>query len=433
MMVADSLKAVISQSLLPRRDGPGRVAAFEILRNTPAVGGLIRDAKTFQIPTAIQTGAGVGHAAHGRGPAAAGPGGHHRAARGLGPRAAQGRLRAVPGGGRGARRERRRAPPRRRRLDTKTKQVGEVDVLSVGTNRIDRFLAILPKRNGSDLHLSVGSPPVVRIDGELERMRYRVLTEGDFFNLVGPITPPRIWEAYRETGDVDFAYQMGKQARFRVNLFRQERGSAAVFRLIPSRVPTAEDLEPAGADRRPLRGPARPDPRHRSDRQRQVDQPGGDPRPHEQAARAPRRDDRRPHRVRPHQRQVGLHAARDRPGRPELRRGREGGDPRGPRLSARRRDAGSRDDAHGADGGARPACSSSPRSTRTPRPRPSTASSTPSPRPSRSRCASSSPRSCAASSPSSSSARKAAGGCRPSRSSSARARSPTRSARARPP
>jgi twitching motility protein PilT len=60
MMVADSLKAVISQSLLPRRDGSGRIAAFEILRNTPAVAGLIRDAKTFQIPTAMQTGAASG-------------------------------------------------------------------------------------------------------------------------------------------------------------------------------------------------------------------------------------------------------------------------------------------------------------------------------------------------------------------------------------
>ena len=124
----------------------------------------------------------------------------------------------------------------------KTTLVGEVDVLSTGTNRIDRFLAILPKRNGSDLHLSVGSPPIVRIDGELERMRYRVLTEGDYFNLIGPITPLRIWESFQESGDVDFAYQMGKEARYRVNLFRQERGSAAVFRLIPSRVPTAEDL-----------------------------------------------------------------------------------------------------------------------------------------------------------------------------------------------
>ena len=60
MMIADSLKAVISQMLLPRRDGSGRVAAFEILRNTGNVAGMIRDGKTFQIPTAIQTGASAG-------------------------------------------------------------------------------------------------------------------------------------------------------------------------------------------------------------------------------------------------------------------------------------------------------------------------------------------------------------------------------------
>src|SRR5215467_4082715 len=60
VMISESLKAVISQSLLPRRDGTGRVAAFEILRNTPNVAGLIRDSKTFQIPTAIQTGSAHG-------------------------------------------------------------------------------------------------------------------------------------------------------------------------------------------------------------------------------------------------------------------------------------------------------------------------------------------------------------------------------------
>ncbi len=60
MMIADSLKAVISQALLARRDGSGRVAAYEILRNTPNVAGLIRDGKTFQIPTAMQTGAAAG-------------------------------------------------------------------------------------------------------------------------------------------------------------------------------------------------------------------------------------------------------------------------------------------------------------------------------------------------------------------------------------
>ena len=109
-------------------------------------------------------------------------------------------------------------------------------------NRIDRFLAILPKRGGSDLHLSVGSPPIVRIDGELERMRYRALTEEDFYNLVAPVTPGSLWESFQKAGDVDFAYQMGQEARFRVNLLRQERGSAAVLRLIPQRIPTAEDL-----------------------------------------------------------------------------------------------------------------------------------------------------------------------------------------------
>ena len=59
-MIADSLKAVVSQSLLPRRDGNGRVAAWEVLRNSPAVAGLIREARTFQLPTAIQTGSAAG-------------------------------------------------------------------------------------------------------------------------------------------------------------------------------------------------------------------------------------------------------------------------------------------------------------------------------------------------------------------------------------
>jgi len=133
--------------------------------------------------------------------------------------------------------------PAPRETAEKVVQVGQLDIVSTGTNRIDRFLSVLPKRNGSDLHLSVGTSPILRIDGDLERIRYRALTEGDFYNLVGPIAPPRIWTQYGETADVDFAYQMGSDARFRVNLFRQERGSAAVFRLIPARVPTVEELD----------------------------------------------------------------------------------------------------------------------------------------------------------------------------------------------
>jgi twitching motility protein PilT len=109
-------------------------------------------------------------------------------------------------------------------------------------NRIDRFLSILPTSNGSDLHLAVGSPPILRLDGELERSRFRSLTDGDFENLVRPITPSPLWDTYIASGDVDFAYQMGQEGRFRVNLFRQEHGPGAVFRLIPSRMPTCEEL-----------------------------------------------------------------------------------------------------------------------------------------------------------------------------------------------
>ena len=85
------------------------------------------------------------------------------------------------------------------------------------SSRIDRFLSILPARNGSDLHLAVGSPPILRLDGELERSRYRELTAADYENLVRPITPSHLWDTYLATGDIDFAYQMGQEARFRVN------------------------------------------------------------------------------------------------------------------------------------------------------------------------------------------------------------------------
>lgn len=114
--------------------------------------------------------------------------------------------------------------------------------VSFNYSQIDRFLSILMKRGGSDLHLTVGEPPIIRIDGELERVRYRVIGEGDYYNMLSAITPPDLWSRYQLVGDVDFAYQMGNQARFRTNLFKQERGSAALFRLIPPKVPTVEEL-----------------------------------------------------------------------------------------------------------------------------------------------------------------------------------------------
>ncbi len=111
------------------------------------------------------------------------------------------------------------------------------------SRRIDRFLRLMVDRGASDLHLSCGRPPMFRLSGEMDPIRYRPLTEGDFEAMIRPITPPPLWESWRAAGDADFAYQLDASTRFRVNLFRQERGAGAVFRVIPTRILSIEQLE----------------------------------------------------------------------------------------------------------------------------------------------------------------------------------------------
>ena len=109
-------------------------------------------------------------------------------------------------------------------------------------NRIDTLLRIVVDKKASDLHLAVGSPPIVRVDGDLQRLKWRTLTEDDFESLLSPIAPVKLYEEWKATGDADFAYAMGDIARFRVNVFRQEHGSGAVLRMIPPKVLTVEEL-----------------------------------------------------------------------------------------------------------------------------------------------------------------------------------------------
>ena len=70
-------------------------------------------------------------------------------------------------------------------------------------NRIDRFLKLMKDRGASDLHLSVGRPPIFRLGGRMDPIRYRVLDDNDFTGLMQPATPPHIWESYVATGDAD--------------------------------------------------------------------------------------------------------------------------------------------------------------------------------------------------------------------------------------
>jgi len=117
-----------------------------------------------------------------------------------------------------------------------------VSLADMGANRIDTLLRIVVDKKASDLHLSVGSPPLIRVDGDLQRLKWRTLTEEEYESLVAPIAPEKPFRDWKETGDADFGYSMGKIARFRVNLFRQEHGSGAVMRMIPPKVLTIEEL-----------------------------------------------------------------------------------------------------------------------------------------------------------------------------------------------
>ena len=108
--------------------------------------------------------------------------------------------------------------------------------------RIDNFLQLMNDRGASDLHFTVGQPPILRLHGEIEPIRYKTLSAADFEAFIGEITPERLWGPVKEGGDVDFAYECPGLARFRVNLFKQERGSGAVFRIIPTKLFTMEQL-----------------------------------------------------------------------------------------------------------------------------------------------------------------------------------------------
>ena len=108
--------------------------------------------------------------------------------------------------------------------------------------KIDRFLRLMNDRGASDFHLTVGRPPMVRASGAMETIRYRMISETDFCELLEPVTPESIWQSFVEGGDADYSYEIPGLSRFRVNLFRQQRGSGAVFRVIPTKIMTIEQL-----------------------------------------------------------------------------------------------------------------------------------------------------------------------------------------------
>jgi twitching motility protein PilT len=109
-------------------------------------------------------------------------------------------------------------------------------------SRVDAFLDLLIKQGGSDLHLVSGNPPRIRLYGEIHPIKYRELTENETCDLLYEIMPDRVRSIFDEKGGVDFGYELTGRSRFRVNAFRHLNGIGAVFRSIPEKIMTLQEL-----------------------------------------------------------------------------------------------------------------------------------------------------------------------------------------------
>jgi twitching motility protein PilT len=107
---------------------------------------------------------------------------------------------------------------------------------------IDELLTLVVERNASDLHLAVGVPPIVRVDGELYQTMYDSMTSNIIQSMIYSILTDEQIRAFETTYELDCSYQLGRLARFRVNVYRDKGNLAGAFRLIQAKIPTIRDL-----------------------------------------------------------------------------------------------------------------------------------------------------------------------------------------------
>src|SRR5713101_7558516 len=109
--------------------------------------------------------------------------------------------------------------------------------------KIDAFFNLMFEQKASDLHLSSNNNPMLRINGELQRVDYPPLENDALKTMLYEIAPDYKIKHFEETGDVDFGYEIPEVSRFRANFYNQKNGIGAVFRQIPSTVLSFEDFE----------------------------------------------------------------------------------------------------------------------------------------------------------------------------------------------
>jgi twitching motility protein PilT len=108
--------------------------------------------------------------------------------------------------------------------------------------KIHTFFKLMHDQGASDLHLSAGNQPALRLHGDINRIKYETLTNERLKTLLYEITPQDKIKLFEESGDVDFAYEIHGLGRYRANYFMQNNGISAVFRAIPTEIPTVEQL-----------------------------------------------------------------------------------------------------------------------------------------------------------------------------------------------
>ena len=107
---------------------------------------------------------------------------------------------------------------------------------------LDRFLSLIVKHGGSDLHIGEGQPPKMRVHGDIMPIRDEPISHEEATRMLSEVSGPRNWEIFEQRGDLDFAYEMDEASRFRSNYFKQSDGYGAAFRLIPTKIATLEEL-----------------------------------------------------------------------------------------------------------------------------------------------------------------------------------------------
>jgi twitching motility protein PilT len=112
----------------------------------------------------------------------------------------------------------------------------------MATLHIDRLLETVIKQEASDLHLTVGDPPIIRLHGHLRRLETKTLTPDDTTALMKAITPDRNQQELQEEGGTDFGFAFGDLGRFRVAVFKQKGNVSVVLRLIPYKIMTFEEI-----------------------------------------------------------------------------------------------------------------------------------------------------------------------------------------------